>query len=87
MIFSVPNTDKKTGEIKQYINFPSLYRVCEYEYGQYSDCVSNIYGKLGGERSDLVTFWLARRTLEPADQGRFLGWHLLYIFSSSLSAL
>ena len=24
--------------------FPSLYRVCEYEYGRYSDFVSNIRG-------------------------------------------
>ena len=37
---------------------------------------------LGGARSDLVALWLARRTLEPADQGRFLGGHLLYIIFS-----
>ena len=31
------------GEIKQYTKLSSLYVVCEYEYGQYSDYVSNIY--------------------------------------------
>ena len=34
---------------------------------------------LGGALSDLVALWLARPTLEHADQGRFLGGHLLYI--------
>ena len=34
---------------------------------------------LVGARSDLVAYWFEHRTLEPADQGRFLGWHLLYI--------
>ena len=34
----------RSGEIKQYAKLSSLYRVCEYEYGRYSDCVSNIYG-------------------------------------------
>ena len=34
-------------------------------------------------RSDLVAWWLARQTLEPADQNRFLGGHLLYIIFSS----
>ena len=33
-----------------------------------------------------LTPWLARRTLEPADHGRFLCGHLLYTFSSSFSA-
>ena len=43
---------------------------------------------LVGAQSDLVAKWLARRTFEHADQGRFLGGHLLYIiFSSSFSAL
>ena len=31
-------------EIKQNTKFQSLNRVCEYEYSQYSDCVSNIHG-------------------------------------------
>ena len=31
---------------------------------------------MGGARSDLVAEWLARRTLKPADQDRFLGGHL-----------
>ena len=35
---------KRSGEIKQYTKLSSLYRVCEYECGLYSDCVSNIYG-------------------------------------------
>ena len=30
-----------------YTNFPILYHVCEYEYGRYSDCVSNIRGLFG----------------------------------------
>ena len=34
---------------------------------------------LSGPQSDLVAWWLARWTLEPADQGQFLGGHLLYI--------
>ena len=34
----------------------------------------------GGARSALVAWWLARRTLKPADQDRFLGGHLLNIF-------
>ena len=32
------------------------------------------YGRV---RSDLVAWWLARQTLEPVDQGRFVGGHLL----------
>ena len=43
MIASVPNTDR-INMIKQYKKLTSLYRVYEYEYGRYSDCVSNIYG-------------------------------------------
>ena len=43
---------------------------------------------LGGALSALVALWLARWTLKPAAQVRFLGGHLLNIvFSSSLSAL
>ena len=55
MIVSVPNTDKnRSGEFNQYTMIvSSLYYVCEYEYGQYSDCVSNKVN-LGGARSDLV---------------------------------
>ena len=34
---------------------------------------------LGGTRSELVALWLARQTLKPADQDRFLGGHLLNI--------
>ena len=34
---------KLPGEIKQYTKFPSFYCVCEYEYGWYSGCVSNVY--------------------------------------------
>ena len=34
---------------------------------------------LGGTRSALVAKWLARQTLKPADQDRFLGGHLLDI--------
>ena len=34
---------------------------------------------LGGARSALVAEWLARRTLKPADQDRFLDGHLLNI--------
>ena len=45
MIVSVPNTDKnRSGEFKQYTILSSLYQVREFEYGRYSDCVSNIYG-------------------------------------------
>ena len=42
---------------------------------------------LGGARSDIVAYWLARRTLKPADQDRFLGWHLsnIGVFSSFLA--
>ena len=37
------------GEIKQYTKLSSVhvYCVCEYEYGRYLDCVSNIYGYFG----------------------------------------
>ena len=49
MIPSVPNTDKnRSSEFKQYTILSSVNRVCEYEYGQYSDCVSHIYNKFGG---------------------------------------
>ena len=34
----------RSGKIKQYTQFPSLNHVCQYEYGQYADYVSNIYG-------------------------------------------
>ena len=37
----------RSGEIKQYTKLLSLYRLCEYEYGRHSDCVSNIYGLFG----------------------------------------
>ena len=49
------NDPRRSGEIKQYTKLSSLYRVCEYEYGWYSDRVSDIYTvSLGGARSDLV---------------------------------
>ena len=38
---------------------------------------------VGGTRSDFMAKWLARRTLKPADQDRFLGGHLFYIIFSS----
>ena len=31
----------------QYTILSSVYRVCGYEYGRFSDCVSNIYGQFG----------------------------------------
>ena len=51
-----------------------------------SRIVCPIYtNNLVGAQSDLVAKWLARQTLEHADQGRSLCGHLLYIiFSSSL---
>ena len=45
MIVSLPNTDKnRSREFKQYTVLSSLYRAWEYEYGRYSDCMSDIYG-------------------------------------------
>ena len=35
---------------------------------------------LGGAQSDLVAEWLARQTLKPVDQDRFLEGHLLNFF-------
>ena len=34
---------------------------------------------LNGARLDLVALWLARQSLKPADQDRFLGGYLLNI--------
>ena len=42
---------------------------------------------LGGAWSDPVAWWLACHTLEPVDQGRFLGGHLLYIIVFFFSQL
>ena len=37
----------------------------------------------GGAQPDLVASWLGWQTLELANQGRFLGGHLLYIIFSA----
>ena len=63
----------RSGEIKQY------YIVYANANMTGTRIVCPIYTvNLGDARSDLVA-WLARLTLEPVDQGRFLGGHLLYI--------
>ena len=80
MIVSVPNADKKrSGEFKQYTILSSLYVYADTNMaGTRIVCpIYTVY--LGGARSDLVAWWLARQTLKPADQDRFLGGHLLNI--------
>ena len=43
---------------------------------------------LGHARPDLMAKWLADQTLEPEDQGRFLGEQLIYIvFPSFVSVI
>ena len=47
--FSSGELINRFGEIKQYTKLLGVhvYCVCEYEYGRYWDCVSNIYGYFG----------------------------------------
>ena len=69
-----------SGKIKQHTKLSSLYRDANTNMTG-ARIVCPVYTvNLDGARSDLVALWLARLTLEPADPGRFLCGHLLYIF-------